>query len=132
MEMTKAALITGISGQDGAYIAKSLLDKGYEVFGTYKRFLSAKIKIVLVINMGTRIKAMYEGGVLKPLEKLKLGEGEEVEIILKPHRSDLDEKVRELDEYLSTNTPKPFVSELERGYKWFTEEYSLRKLGLKE
>jgi len=42
--MTKTALITGISGQDGAYLAKFLLDKGYEVFGTYKRFLSAKIK----------------------------------------------------------------------------------------
>ena len=58
--MTKAALITGISGQDGAYLAKFLLGKGYEVFGTYKRFLSAKIKIVLVIIMGIRVKAMYE------------------------------------------------------------------------
>ena len=35
--MTKAALITGISGQDGAYLAKFLLDKGYDVFGTYRR-----------------------------------------------------------------------------------------------
>ena len=58
--MTKTALITGISGQDGAYLAKSLLEKDYEVFGTHKRFLSAKIKIVLVINMGIRVKAMYE------------------------------------------------------------------------
>jgi GDPmannose 4,6-dehydratase len=29
----KKALICGISGQDGAYIAKLLLEKGYEVFG---------------------------------------------------------------------------------------------------
>ncbi len=35
--MTKTALITGISGQDGAYLAKFLLEKGYEVFGTYRR-----------------------------------------------------------------------------------------------
>ena len=35
--MTKSALITGISGQDGAYLAKFLLDKSYEVFGTYRR-----------------------------------------------------------------------------------------------
>ncbi|NQE51958.1 GDP-mannose 4,6-dehydratase [ANME-1 cluster archaeon GoMg3.2] len=35
--MTKVALITGISGQDGAYLAKFLLDKDYEVFGTYRR-----------------------------------------------------------------------------------------------
>lgn len=31
--MTKRALITGILGQDGAYLAKLLLEKGYEVFG---------------------------------------------------------------------------------------------------
>jgi len=78
------------------------------------------------------IKAVYKNEVLKPMERLDLREGEEVEIILRPRRSDLEEKVRELEEYLSINTPKPFVSELERGYKWFTEEYSLRKLGLKE
>ena len=33
----KRALITGITGQDGAYLAKFLLDKGYKVFGTYRR-----------------------------------------------------------------------------------------------
>jgi GDPmannose 4,6-dehydratase len=32
--MAKRALICGISGQDGAYLAKHLLDKGYEVYGT--------------------------------------------------------------------------------------------------
>ena len=32
--MTKRALICGISGQDGAYLARLLLDKGYEVHGT--------------------------------------------------------------------------------------------------
>jgi GDPmannose 4,6-dehydratase len=31
------ALITGITGQDGAYLAKFLLEKGYEVFGLYRR-----------------------------------------------------------------------------------------------
>ena len=30
----KRALICGVSGQDGAYLARLLLDKGYEVFGT--------------------------------------------------------------------------------------------------
>lgn len=33
----KKALITGISGQDGAYLSKLLLDKGYEVHGTKRR-----------------------------------------------------------------------------------------------
>jgi GDPmannose 4,6-dehydratase len=35
--VTKKALITGITGQDGAYLAELLLEKGYEVFGTYRR-----------------------------------------------------------------------------------------------
>jgi GDP-D-mannose dehydratase len=30
----KKALICGVSGQDGAYLAKLLLDRGYEVCGT--------------------------------------------------------------------------------------------------
>jgi len=33
----KKAIITGISGQDGAYLAQLLLDKGYTVYGTYRR-----------------------------------------------------------------------------------------------
>jgi len=33
----KKALITGVTGQDGVYLAKFLLDKGYEVYGTYRR-----------------------------------------------------------------------------------------------
>jgi len=33
----KKALITGITGQDGAYLAQFLLKKGYEIYGTYRR-----------------------------------------------------------------------------------------------
>lgn len=33
----KKAIITGISGQDGAYLAQLLLEKGYQVYGTYRR-----------------------------------------------------------------------------------------------
>jgi len=33
----KTAIITGISGQDGAYLAELLLEKGYKVYGTYRR-----------------------------------------------------------------------------------------------
>lgn len=35
--MIKKALITGITGQDGAYLAELLLEKGYVVVGTYRR-----------------------------------------------------------------------------------------------
>ena len=37
MENNKVALITGITGQDGAYLAEFLLDKGYEVHGIKRR-----------------------------------------------------------------------------------------------
>ncbi|MDM1344499.1 GDP-mannose 4,6-dehydratase [Acinetobacter johnsonii] len=33
----KTAIITGITGQDGAYLAELLLDKGYKVYGAYRR-----------------------------------------------------------------------------------------------
>src|SRR5471030_2136360 len=35
--MTKRALITGITGQDGSFLAELLLEKGYEVFGVIRR-----------------------------------------------------------------------------------------------
>lgn len=35
--MSKIAIITGITGQDGAYLAQLLLEKGYTVYGTYRR-----------------------------------------------------------------------------------------------
>ncbi len=35
--MSKVALITGITGQDGAYLAEFLLEKGYEVHGIKRR-----------------------------------------------------------------------------------------------
>lgn len=33
----KKAIITGVTGQDGAYLTELLLEKGYEVYGTYRR-----------------------------------------------------------------------------------------------
>jgi GDPmannose 4,6-dehydratase len=37
VKILKTAIITGITGQDGAYLAELLLDKGYCVYGTYRR-----------------------------------------------------------------------------------------------
>ena len=37
MTKTKRALITGITGQDGSYLAEFLLDQGYEVIGMIRR-----------------------------------------------------------------------------------------------
>ncbi len=49
--MSKVALITGITGQDGAYLAEILLDKGYEVHGIKRRsslFNTGRIGMLLV------------------------------------------------------------------------------------
>jgi GDPmannose 4,6-dehydratase len=45
----KRALVTGITGQDGAYLAKFLLSQGYEVHGLLRRSASADV-------IGTRLK----------------------------------------------------------------------------
>ena len=37
MHKNKRALITGITGQDGSYLAELLLEKGYEVHGIKRR-----------------------------------------------------------------------------------------------
>ena len=37
VEKRKRALITGITGQDGSYLAELLLEKGYEVYGMIRR-----------------------------------------------------------------------------------------------
>ncbi|KST67366.1 GDP-mannose 4,6-dehydratase [Mastigocoleus testarum] len=54
--MNKAALITGLTGQDGSYLAELLISKGYQVFGLVRRtstsslerikHLSGKVKII--------------------------------------------------------------------------------------
>ena len=35
--MERKALITGITGQDGSYLAELLIDKGYKVYGIQRR-----------------------------------------------------------------------------------------------
>ncbi len=52
----KSALITGITGQDGAYLAKLLLSKGYKVFGAQRR------------NTGKRYWRLDELGILDQIE----------------------------------------------------------------
>ena len=47
--MTKKALITGISGQDGSLLAEFLLNKGYQVWGLLRE-KSNKINLEHLIN----------------------------------------------------------------------------------
>ncbi len=41
--MAKKALVTGVTGQDGSYLSKLLLEKGYEVYGGYRRNASTNL-----------------------------------------------------------------------------------------
>jgi GDP-D-mannose dehydratase len=44
MSTQKKALITGITGQDGSYVAELLLEKGYEVHGVIRRSVNCMVK----------------------------------------------------------------------------------------
>lgn len=61
--MTKIALITGITGQDGSYLAELLLEKGYEVHGLLRRSSS--------FNTG-RIEHLYFDEWVRDMQKKRL------------------------------------------------------------
>ena len=59
--MPRRALITGITGQDGSYLAELLLDKGYEVFGMVRRSSAPNL---------WRIEYLLDRVTLKPADLL--------------------------------------------------------------
>ena len=56
MKSTKTALITGITGQDGSYLAKFLLDKNYTVYGTVRRGASEKFSRLEFLEIKDKVK----------------------------------------------------------------------------
>ena len=59
MQENKVALITGINGQDGSYLAELLLEKGYEVWGTVKRNSVAENQTARLDKVYSKIKLEY-------------------------------------------------------------------------
>ena len=58
--MSKKALITGINGQDGSYLAELLLEKGYEVWGILKRNSVAENQTARISNeIFSKLKLEY-------------------------------------------------------------------------
>lgn len=55
MASNKKALITGITGQDGAYLANFLLGKGYEVHGLYRRVSSPNVWRLLGLGILNKV-----------------------------------------------------------------------------
>ena len=56
--MSKRALVTGITGQDGAYLSKLLLDKGYEVYGAFRRTSDLTLGRLKFLGIDKDIKAI--------------------------------------------------------------------------
>ncbi len=76
----KRALITGISGQDGSYLAELLLEKGYEVYGIIRRHSVAEHQDSRIGHLGERVRTLY-GDLLdiSSLEKaVKLAKPDEI------------------------------------------------------
>lgn len=61
--MTKKALITGITGQDGSYLAEYLLEQGYEVIGMVRR--TSTINFERIVDIQDKI-CIVQGDLLDP------------------------------------------------------------------
>jgi len=57
-EAHNIALIVGINGQDGSYLALSLLDKGYQVFGTTRDVFSSSQSNLQSLKIGHKVKLL--------------------------------------------------------------------------
>lgn len=74
--MAKTALITGVTGQDGAYLARFLLGKGYRVCGAFRR--SSTVNLERLDYLGIRDKVelvsldlLDLGNIIRVLEKVQ-------------------------------------------------------------
>jgi GDPmannose 4,6-dehydratase len=74
--MTRTALITGISGQDGAYLAQFLLQKGYRVVGGLRRTSGSAVPRLVELRIADDVEMVdFELGeitnIMRALEKVK-------------------------------------------------------------
>ena len=76
--MKKTALITGLSGQDGAYLAQLLIKKNYKVIGTDRR--SARGVNWRLKRLGIENKIIFE--------EMEIGENYEIDRIFKKYKFD--------------------------------------------
>ncbi|MCU0272928.1 MAG: GDP-mannose 4,6-dehydratase [Acidimicrobiales bacterium] len=67
--MTKRALITGITGQDGSYLAELLLDKGYDVIGMVRR--SSTVNFERIAHIQDRL-TLVPGDLLDEVSMIEL------------------------------------------------------------
>ena len=68
--MAKKALVTGVTGQDGAYLSQFLLDQGYEVYGLARRSASADTVLERLRWLGVLDKITVVEGDITDLSSL--------------------------------------------------------------
>ncbi len=74
--MAKTAFITGVTGQDGAYLSELLLNKGYTVFGGYRRTSSPNFWRLEDLNIQNELELMEvdildTGNLIRTFEKTR-------------------------------------------------------------
>ncbi len=76
--MKKSALITGITGQDGSYLAELLLEKGYEVYGIMRR--KSVVDYGNVKHIKDKIKFIYADmtDLISLINAMKISQADEV------------------------------------------------------
>ena len=79
--------------------------------------------------MGIRVKAMYEEGVFKPVEKVSLKEGAEIEIEIFPSEDKIEKAFKELEEVIPS-----LENVIDTGgislNKYMDKDYGLKKIGI--
>jgi GDPmannose 4,6-dehydratase len=70
-DITKTAIITGISGQDGAYLSKLLLEKGYKVVGTSRSSLEGNFEKLHLLSIANQV-VIEECDLLEPANVIAL------------------------------------------------------------
>lgn len=69
----KKAIVTGITGQDGAYLAELLLNKGYKVYGTFRR--SSSVNFWRIDELGIKNHPnlhLYEYDLTDPSDSIRM------------------------------------------------------------
>ena len=76
--MMKRALITGITGQDGSYLAELLLEKGYEVYGIWRR--KSVVDFGNIAHLKDRIRLIYADmtDIVSLISALRIAQADEV------------------------------------------------------
>jgi len=76
-----------------------------------------------------RTKAIFEGGVLKLLEKVSLEEGEEIEIEIFPNEEKIEKVFKELEKIIPSLEDIVDTENISMN-KYMNKEYALKKIGI--